>query len=280
MTDLRLPCSIAVCLMQVVMTAFLTSTVVAQGPIPFESVPRGGVRQFDGHSMGVYQTAPGVRDYGDTPQTAGPSYFGIMGAVATGNAGTYSATPRRIGLGELVRAANGLSGSATGMAQIIRNGRVAIHVFPNANELPHLLPGDLVVFQREVNQRGQDEGEGVRVASETIGDDVERVEIALLGIKPSRPIVVWPERKDANIAGVISLLHQREELASTVRVIRTDSRTGILPPGQQPRQLVDGDVLVFDPQAARCLQIVAGRGIPARDSHQQRRGDHGVERRG
>ncbi|MCA9073395.1 MAG: hypothetical protein KDA93_00075 [Planctomycetaceae bacterium] len=244
----------SLCLMSVVLTMFATSTISAQGVIPYEGAQRGGVRRFDSRSSGVRHEAPGVREFGNTQHAAGPSYFGIMGAVPAGHAGTYSSPQRRIELGLLVQSANGLSNNATGMAQIIRNGRVAIHVFPNANELPQLLPGDLVVFQKEIAQPqpGQDQGEGVQVASGTVGDgsveDENVVEVAFVGIIGSRPIIVPLDANYATIGYVLEALHQQQQLARSIRVIRTDSRRGLLEPGRLPERLVDGDVLVFDPR--------------------------------
>ncbi len=239
--------------LRLALVALLTTSIVhAQGVVQFENGHRGGVHRFDADSSGVRTTAPGLHEYGRRDIPAGTTYyFGIMGAVSAEYAGTYSSTGADVELAQLVQSAQGLSDNATGMGLVIRNGGIKMQVFPSAGVTHRLLPGDLVVFQRDVSpeQAGQIEGDSVRVASGIVPDGFQEssaVEVAFLGIVEQRPIVVTLEKRFATIAHVVSALHQSPEIARTIRVIRTDSRAGLLQQGTQPQQLADGDVLAFD----------------------------------
>ncbi len=244
--------TLAGCLMSLLVTVFAASSTFAQGVRPFDHTTRGGVRPFDSNSAGVRRTAPGVREYGDERHSAGLAYFGIMGAVSPRHAGTYSSPQGSVELSQLVQSAQGLSDNATGMAQIIRNGRIAMRVFLNANITHQLLPGDLVILQRDRRQEqaAPGQGNGVRVASGTVMNQParsdDRVEVAFVGILENRPIIVPLDKKYATVTDVIDAMQQHPALAETVRLIRTDIRAGLPEPGSRPEHLADGDVLVFD----------------------------------
>ncbi len=252
----------------VCVTILATSVVSAQGVQPFEAGPRGGVHQFDSDSSGVRSTGPGVHEYGRRESPTVASYFGIMGAVSADHAGTYSSTTADVELAQLVRSAQGLAENATGMALIIRNGRIAMQVFPNTHVTHRLLPGDLVVFHRDAapEQAGAVDGDSVRVAAGTKADGLshrDTVEVAFLGIINQRPIVLSLERQFATIAHVVDALNQLPEVAKTIRVIRTDSREGLLEGGTQPQQLADGDVLVFDARTLNPVGLSQAQEFPA-----------------
>ncbi|MEZ6053491.1 MAG: hypothetical protein R3C02_19215 [Planctomycetaceae bacterium] len=252
----------------------LSSMVHAQGVRPYQPTPlhqaqRGGVRQFDGNSPGVRQTAPGVRELGDARPQSGLAYYGIMGAVSQGHGGTYSTAHGAVSLSKLLSSAQGLSEDATGMAQIIRNGRAVMQVFLDAKIDHQLLPGDLVVFQRDLKQEQvpPDQANGVRTASGTVmnvqAGTQDRVEVAFVGILDRRPIIVPLDPAFATVADVLSAMHQHRDLAKTLRVIRTDTRLGLIEPGQLPERLVDGDVLVFDPQYLNRAGLSQAQEFPA-----------------
>jgi hypothetical protein len=168
--------------------------------------------------------------------------YAVLGAVA--RPGVYICVDDDLTLAELVGAAGGSRPHAAGSAQIIRRG----HTGPRLNCSPpstaRLSPGDVVVVEA-----------AVAVESGWVG-------VALVGLRPGEPVVIQVPAPAPTLDQLLAALNQKPSLVDSVRLLRTSSRRTPTSEIQLAGQLIEGDIVVFDPEAIDRSALAKAESFP------------------
>lgn len=180
-----------------------------------------------------------------TAEQSGRYHYGILGPV--GRVGTHVSVHNDLTLAELVAAAGGCHSELAGAAVVIRDGRAQQRLDNPSTSTHRLSPGDVVVLKHPA------------AAGSTKREDVT---VALVGVRPSVPVVVSLPKSLAPLPRLIAALHQDAGLIRSLQVIRAGGLLPQISASRVPRQLVDGDVVVFEPSAIDQARLARAEAFP------------------
>lgn len=198
------------------------------------------IRPFQDHDARS-NTVPGSPE----SQAAEQHYYGVLGAVNRPE--VYVTSDRQLTLVALIAAARGLSGDASEIVSVIRNGRSGLKFRYSPESAERLLPGDVVVVNRVSRGRPSNpSSQPLRVAGhDAVGEPTHQMRaVAFVGLVDDRPIIV---SVDPSLPQLIDSLYQPVDLIRSVRVIRADYSDAGAAFDPQTDPLINGDVIVFDP---------------------------------
>ncbi len=211
----------------VLLTAAMSLAAVLIGSIEPAAVSQGGEVK-----MRVSQFA----------QVDSPPYVAVIGQV--GRPGVFELSRPLPQLAEFLNLAGGTTPSASGSIRLIRGGRSS-QFFLSPKLALQLIPGDLVVVESKRFVAGSQNGNFA--AGGNVDTQSTFVQIGLVNLI-SRPVVLDMPREQANVAQVLSLLHQPVNANAEITLIAPGSGVQTFAVEQAfEATLSTGMVLVFDP---------------------------------